>query len=506
MSLGQAALVTRKEPGKSGEESGVNVQNGFSWRAGGAMNRKNVADMSENKKNTLTLCFFTLMLSALTSTSPAIAQSSYHYYSNPAKVGSASEQAFFYFRKAYYDHIWRWSAGGADSAIHYLNLAIKEDTLYGAAHAFLGHVYQFKTYHPAGTDAFEMQKYHATKALELSPQLGDAYTLMADVRWHENDTAEALKLLRTAIKIEPDHAGNFIWLAIRYAEIPEKHDSAAYYLHKILSMDSEYGQAYAKLATLYEKTGKTDSSRFYFKKVIWHYRHVIPRDQRMMLGYGGLANLFRKEHEYDSAVYYYKLFLGELEPSDFYLRDVLLTSTYKDMFTCYLALSKISLQKLVAENEKIIKEHPANDDVILNVLYSYMALENDTISEKYALPLTRKLRENSEGHSSESHVIATYTEVYLLESLERKDEAISILSLFEKDHPDEPLIHLELARMHISRKDYDKGIEYLFKARNHLNELVTLERFKLYLQESYFDSVRHDERFVSLISGSKTKQ
>ena len=39
--------------------------------------------------------------------------------------------------------------------LYYLQLAINEDSLYGAAYAFLGHVYKFKTYDGMDKDEFK---------------------------------------------------------------------------------------------------------------------------------------------------------------------------------------------------------------------------------------------------------------------------------------------------------------------------------------------------------------
>ena len=74
------------------------------------------------------------------------AQRGFNYYKDSSRVGSSNEKAFTYFKKAYYDCIWKWTRAGADSAEYYLKLAIQEDSTYSAAYAFLAHVYQFKTY------------------------------------------------------------------------------------------------------------------------------------------------------------------------------------------------------------------------------------------------------------------------------------------------------------------------------------------------------------------------
>lgn len=74
------------------------------------------------------------------------AQRGFNYYNDSSHVGSPNAKSYTYFRKGYYDCIWKWTTAGADSAEYYLKLAIHEDSNYSAAYAFLVHVCQFKTY------------------------------------------------------------------------------------------------------------------------------------------------------------------------------------------------------------------------------------------------------------------------------------------------------------------------------------------------------------------------
>src|SRR6185436_18660019 len=183
---------------------------------------------------------------------PVPAQRGFNYYKDSIKNGSPNEKAFTYFKKAYYDCIWKWTTAGADSAEYYLKLAIQEDSNYTAAYAFLAHVYQFKTYDNQDFDGkFALQKKYAEKALSFHPKTGDAFSVMSDVAWTEHDTAQALDLLRNAIAREPDNVGNYIFLAVRFTQMGTANDSAVYYLHRLLHYDPEYGQAFMKLGNVY---------------------------------------------------------------------------------------------------------------------------------------------------------------------------------------------------------------------------------------------------------------
>lgn len=259
------------------------------------------------------------------------AQRGFNYYKDSSRVGSSNEKAYTYFRKAYYDHIWKWTREGADSAEFYLKLAIKEDSNYSAAYAFLAHVYQFKTYDNLDFDQkLALQKTYAEKAMSFNPKTGDAYSAMSDVLWTEHDTTQALDILRKAIAMEPDNVGNYIFLAIRFTQMGTANDSAIYYLHRLLQYDPQYGQAYMKLGNVYY-WGKHnyDSAKFYYRKAIEHYKTIKPRDNRMMDGYYWIGEVYKTESKYDSAVYYYHLLLKELEPSNMYIRNMRLGLTYK---------------------------------------------------------------------------------------------------------------------------------------------------------------------------------
>lgn len=236
----------------------------------------------------------------------ASAQKGFNYYKDSSKNGSPNEKAFTYFKKAYYDCIWKWTKAGADSAEYYLKLAIKQDSNYSAAYAFLAHVYQFKTYDNQDVDQkFALQKKNAEKAMSFNPKNGDAYSVMSDVVWTEHDTAQSMKLLHKAIAMEPDNVGNYIFLAIRFTQIGTANDSAIYYLHRLLQYDPEYGQAFMKLGNVYNWSERNfDSAKFYYRKAIEHYNTIKPRDNRMMGGFYSLAEVYSKEKRYDSAIYY----------------------------------------------------------------------------------------------------------------------------------------------------------------------------------------------------------
>jgi Tfp pilus assembly protein PilF len=428
------------------------------------------------------------------------AQSGFNYYKDSTKNGSSNEKAFTYFKKAYYDCIWKWTTAGVDSAEYYLKLAIQEDSSYSAAYAFLAHVYQFKTYNPQNFDKyFALEKKYAEKAVSFNPQTGDAYSVMADVAWTEHDTVKSLSLLRNAITREPDNVGNYLWIAVRFTQMGMADDSAIYYLHRLLQYDPEYGQAFMKLGNIYNwNKHDFDSAKFYYRKAIEHYKTIMPRDDRMMGGYYWLADVYYKEEKYDSAAYYYKVYLQEMEPTDMYVRDQFLSLTYKALYNCHQRLSSNYLSQFLKLNEQRIAKDSNNTNLLLETLeQNYMSIEQDSVYEKYALPLARHIQTI---HSPDPYLktFAVDDEFVILKKLKRNDEAIKVLELYHAKNPKEPYILFELALAKILANNKSEGFAYLNKTKQNLNTIFTKAVFINQLDNPDFDKVRDTPEFKKL--------
>lgn len=429
------------------------------------------------------------------------AQRGFNYYKDSSRVGSLNQKAYTYFKKAYYDCIWKWTTAGADSAEYYLKLAIAEDSNYSAAYAFLAHVYQFKTYNAQDFDKyFALQKKYAEKAMSYNPKTGDAYSVMSDVVWTEHDTVKSVNLLRNAIAREPDNVGNYLFLAVRFTQMGAANDSAIYYLHRLLQYDPEYGQAFMKLGNIYNwNKHDFDSAKFYYRKAIEHYNTIKPRDNRMMGGYYSLADVYYKEKKYDSAIYYYKIFLQELEPSDMYIRAQFLSLTYKALYECQQRLSGNYLNQFLTLNEQRIAKDSNNTNLLFETLEgNYMSIEQDSVYEKYALPLARHLQTI---HSLDFYgkTFAVDDEFLILKKLKRNDEAMKVLESYHAKNPKEPLMLFELGRMKILANDNKAGLAYLNKSKLNLNSVFTKQVFIDQLNNPDFDKVRYIPEFKKLI-------
>ena len=437
-------------------------------------------------------------LTLLTISTLASGQSGFNYYQRADRVGSKNEKAFTYFKKAYYDHIWSWTKTGSDSAVYYLQKAIKEDSLYGAAYAFLGHVYKFKTYDAVDKDEFKNQKWYAEKAIKLNPKLGDAYTLMATVKWTEGDKFSALSYLRKAINIEPDHVGNYIWLGMRLSTFPEKKDSAIFYYHKIMRMDPEYGQAYMKLAVLYEDYKVYDSALFYYNKSIQHFENVRPRDLRMINGYLYSSVILKDQFKnYSQAERNLKTYIRELIATDFMVKDQTLMEAYGVLVDCYKKMAEQEIQNLINYNNKFIKDNPKDIDRTMQTINSYLALNNDSINVKYALPLTKHLRDIST--TEDERTMGLLFQVDILERTNNSREAINQLTEYNSKYPNDFRVLMENGRLHAKMGDNKKALTFLEKANKNLKTDTDRIIFERRLNEKEFNGLRENKDFKKLL-------
>jgi tetratricopeptide (TPR) repeat protein len=424
------------------------------------------------------------------------------YYKDSIKNGSANEKAFNYFKKAYYDCIWKWTTAGADSAEYFLKLAIQEDSNYTAAYAFLAHVYQFKTYRAENFDKyFALEKKYAEKAVSFNPQTGDAYSVMADVVWTEHDTAQTFNLMRNAIAREPDNVSNFLWIAIRYRQMKQEkyYDSAVYCLHHIMQLDPEYGQAYLKLGNVYHLDKHLyDSAKFYYHKAIHVYNDIAPRDNRMMDAYYWLGEVYKIENKYDSAVHYYNLFLREMEPSDMYIKEMRLGPTYKSLYECYQYSASKSLHQLIEFNKIRMAKDTSNPSLMLEILEgSYMAIDNDSVYEKYALPMARHIK-TMPSPDPYLKIFAVDDEFVILKKLKRNNEAVKVIELCFAKNPKEPVMLFDMARVKILINNKAAAFAYLNKTKQNLNNVFTKEVFIDQLNNPDFDKVRSTPEFRKL--------
>ena len=148
-------------------------------------------------------------------------------------------------------------------------------------------------------------------------------------------------------------------------------------------------------------------------------------------------------------------------------------------------------------NERIAKDSDNTDLLMQTLEENYMSIEQDSVYEKYALPLAKHIQTI---HSPDPYlrIYAIDDEFVILKKLKRNDEALKVLEAYNANNPKEPLILFDLGRMKISTKDNQAGFAYLNKAKLYLNEVFTKQVFIEQLNNPDFDKVRSTPEFKKL--------
>jgi len=217
-----------------------------------------------------------------------------------------------------------------------------------------------------------------------------------------------------------------------------------------------------------------------------------------MDAYYWLGELFLRENKYDSAIIYYKSFLKEMEPSDMYIKEFRLSSTYKHLYLCYQNLSNNYLDKLVKQDKQRLKIDSTDAPYLLGILEeNYMDIEKDSVLQKFAIPLAKTIQKIP---SSDSNIplFATLDEVVFLQRLKKNQQALQLLlALHSKDRKN-PVILFELGRGYILDGNNTQGLIYLNQAKLSLNAYMTKKDFLESLNDPDFEGIRKTAEFKKL--------
>ena len=128
---------------------------------------------------------------------------------------------------------------------------------------------------------------------------------------------------------------------------------------------------------------------------------------------------------------------------------------------------------------------------------NYMSIEQDSVYEKYALPLAKHIQ-TIQSPDPYLKTFAVDDEFVILKKLKRNDEAIKVLELYNAKNPKEPYILFELALAKILANNKAAGFAYLNKAKQNLNAVFTKAIFIDQLNNPDFDKVRDTPEFKKL--------
>ena len=146
-------------------------------------------------------------------------------------------------------------------------------------------------------EAFELARTNLEKALELDPDLADAYAvkgLLESKAWQQTrigrGNIEAEAAFRRAIELNPNHASAYMWFAsLRDGE--ERDDEAIELFQRSMELDPLGRIPYTNLPTLYAQRGKNDEAiRLWLEAMQIHPEWPTPRQflAQHMAGLGRL--------------------------------------------------------------------------------------------------------------------------------------------------------------------------------------------------------------------------
>lgn len=147
------------------------------------------------------------------------------------------------------------------------------------------------------TTGAKLAKQALQKAIELNPNLAEAYTALAEITLSipPNDIEEAILLANIAIKLNPDNFGSRRILARVYTIKSQIHNTsldpaasqrAINEWKEVARLDPRNAEAWAFLSVFYEKTNKTDERIEALKKWLSSAAPIETRFYRTILGTG----------------------------------------------------------------------------------------------------------------------------------------------------------------------------------------------------------------------------
>lgn len=114
------------------------------------------------------------------------------------------------------------------------------------------------------------------RAVEINPNLSDAYVGLAATYWVSGKIDDAIKYFKKAIEINPKDVAAYFNLGILYENIEQIDEAIALY-EKTIEIDPNFTDVYVTLGDLYSEKGEKD-------KAIKTYERVIELDPEGVLG------------------------------------------------------------------------------------------------------------------------------------------------------------------------------------------------------------------------------
>ncbi|MDF1546841.1 MAG: hypothetical protein P1P88_03405 [Bacteroidales bacterium] len=399
----------------------------------------------------------------------------------------------------------QWGKEDTDSAIFYMQKAIEEDSLYAIAWATLGHLLRYEGYKGTSVDRDSVNRL-AEKAIRINPKCGDAHTLKARVYASDNEYYKAIDECKKAVEVEPDHRETWLWLGVMYSIIPEKTDSAIYAFHKSLEIDPLFGQPHQKLGWIYiyDKPDKQKAA-YHFRKMIYLYENIKPRDERMLLGYYGLGEALIMDKKWDNAIDTLNLLLKKCENATLLWLDRLKSMAYSGLIRAQMGKAKSDLDKFIALNLARQDKYPNDIGITLSLIeefdgLSFRLLEFDlTDTLKQArMPLFQRVFNDSKNEDEIIKAI-NYKCFFYLDEKKYRESNMELRILHEKYAGKKNIIsaiYYGMARNFMMMDEAKSALKYLKRSVNQgYNDFVTMQ--------AEFNKLSDNQEFIKIVEMEK---
>ena len=167
-------------------------------------------------------------------------------------------------------HFNKQSTEGFEKSIEYYKEAIKKDSNYAEAHAWLAFVYEIQGWYGLVPDkeAFPRAKAMAFKALELDSSNAHALAVLGDLTIVDWDWSRAESLYRRALSLNPNSAMAHSGYAIEFLSAMGRHEEAIAEAKRAVELDPLSAQYLHDLGWVVQLARQYDGAIEQFEKAL----------------------------------------------------------------------------------------------------------------------------------------------------------------------------------------------------------------------------------------------
>ncbi|NUM76981.1 protein kinase [candidate division KSB1 bacterium] len=257
----------------------------------------------------------------------AMAVEAYEYYAK-------GRQLFNQFGKA-----------GFEQAEKFYEKAIELDDKYALPYSGLGRIYIFKFIAQTDSRDLDIGISYLQKALQLDPDLGEPYPWLCYAYMRQQRFDEAIRIGRSAIKLEPDNPMAHYFLGAAYnVQATTAYKSNSYFeairhFKRNIELQPNYQSPHMNIGWIYMFHGQYQNARGYLEKAVAIEESEKFEGIKFIGALTLLGNLYFRQNQLDAAWDWYQRSLQRLEKSDHVYRETLMALTYCGLGNVHLGRS-----------------------------------------------------------------------------------------------------------------------------------------------------------------------